>query len=447
MAAIDAYYEQVLSYGRNRAVILEAPINDPSCVISNALAAHFIGSQDLHKSSSLLSTAAAALDNATPYEKAVYDSIVPLVGGGKDEEAALSRHFELVKEYPKNLVSLKRAQLLCFCLGQPLLSLTLVEQALPENHDQSFIYGMLAFPLLELGRMSEAETAARRGCEINRFDFWSQHCLCHVLQYDCHFNEAVEFMESCSSTWSSCSPFMYTHNWWHVAVCYLEGNAPLGKVLELYDEKIWKELQKSDSDMAEVLVNALGLLLKFDVRGQINALNNRVLLAAETLKDKSLWHLDWLLDILALWALARAKESLKAEELLSSIKFRTSNFKNKKQQVMQKATLLAEAIFEYGRDDHHKVINILGPDFYAVDFKIIGASDEQLEVFNEIWYNVLINTGNASKAIEQLERQLKKRRGCPYLWRLLEKAYAILGDGNAGVAAEKAKALEISYFN
>lgn len=445
VAAIDAYYEQVLSYGRNRAVILEAPINDPACVIGNVLAAHFIGSQDLHKVSSLLSAAAAALGNATLYEKAVYESIVPLVGDGRDEEAALSRHFELVKDYPKNLASLKRAQLLCFCMGKPQLSLNLVEQVLPQNADQSFIYGMLAFPLLELGRMAEAETASRRGLEINRSDCWSQHCLCHVLQYNCRFKEAVEFMESCSSTWSSCSSFMYTHNWWHVAVCYLEGKAPQGKVLNVYDEKIWTELQ-SDSDQAEVFVNALGLLLKFDVRGEMNAVKDRVFLAAETLKDKSMWHLDWLLDILALWALARAEESLESEELLSSIKSRTSHFK-KRQQLVQRATVLAEAMYAYGRDDHCKVIDILGPDFDAVDYKVIGASDEQLEVFNEIWYNVLINTGHASKAIDLIEIQLKKREGCSYLWHLLAKAYVIGGVGDADMPAEKAKALETSYFN
>ncbi|KAK8963154.1 hypothetical protein KSP40_PGU007586 [Platanthera guangdongensis] len=360
VAAIDAYYDQVLSYGRNRAVILEAPINDPACVIGNALAAHFMGSQDLHKVFSLLSAAAAALVSFT---------------------------LQLVKDYPKNLVSLKRALLLCFCMGQPQLSLNLVELVLPQNPDQNFIYGLLAFPLLELGRMAEAETASRRGLEINRSDCWSQHC------YNCRFKEAVEFMESCSSTWSSCSSFMYTHNWWHVAVCYLEGNAPQGKVLEVYDEKIWKELQ-SDFDQAEVFVNALGLLLRFDVRGQMNAVKGRVFLAAETLKDK-----------------------------------------------------LAEAMYAYGRDDHCKVIDILGPDFDAVDYKMIGASDEQLEVFNEIWYNVLINTGHAFEAIELIKTQLKKREGCPYLWHLLEKAYVIGGVGDANMAAEKAKALEISYFN
>ena len=34
---------------------------------------------------------------------------------------------------------------------------------------------MLAFPLLELGRMEDAEKAAKKGFEINREDCWAQH--------------------------------------------------------------------------------------------------------------------------------------------------------------------------------------------------------------------------------------------------------------------------------
>ncbi|XP_024004443.1 uncharacterized protein LOC18030898 [Eutrema salsugineum] len=43
---------------------------------------------------------------------------------------------------------------------------------------------------------------------------WEQ--LCHVLQTECRFKEAVEFMEECSASWDSCSSLRYSHNWWHV---------------------------------------------------------------------------------------------------------------------------------------------------------------------------------------------------------------------------------------
>ena len=59
----------------------------------------------------------------------------------------------------------------------------IADQVLPENQDRNYIYGKLAFPLLELGRMDEAEVAARKGLAINKNDFWSQHnvCGCFVI--------------------------------------------------------------------------------------------------------------------------------------------------------------------------------------------------------------------------------------------------------------------------
>ena len=61
------------------------------------------------------------------------------------------------------------------------------DQVLPENQDQNYIYGMLAFPLLELGRMGEAEVAARKGLAINKNDFWSQHNVSGWFVFWLHF--------------------------------------------------------------------------------------------------------------------------------------------------------------------------------------------------------------------------------------------------------------------
>nr|KYP69562.1 Tetratricopeptide repeat protein 38 [Cajanus cajan] len=171
-------------------------------------------------------------------------------------------------------------------MGLPGLSLSLVQQVLPQNEGENYIYGMLAFPLLELGRMEDAEKAARRGFEINKQDIWAQHALCHVLQYNCFFKEAVKFVEECSSSWGSSSSFMLTHNWWHAALCYLEGNAPRQRVLEIYDNYIWKELDKNDSVTAEVYLNAAGLLLRFYVRGELDIVGDRLKILAECLTNQ-----------------------------------------------------------------------------------------------------------------------------------------------------------------
>ncbi|KAL5723888.1 hypothetical protein ACHQM5_007226 [Ranunculus cassubicifolius] len=266
-------------------------------------------------------TAPLNLEEATSYEKAVFEAVSYLISVDRDDDIAIEMHFELLKQFPRDLASLKRAQVLCFYTAKPDLFLDLINKVLPHNQQENYIYGMLAFPLLELGRMVDAEEAARKGLEINEFDVWAQHNLCHVLQYNCQFKEATEFMENCSSSWVSCSSFMYTHNWWHVALCYLDGHSPIRKVVEVYD-RIWKELHRSDSSSAEVYLNALAFFLRIDVRDQMDSFGDRLEILADCKIDKSVWHLEWHLDVLILWALAKMGKLKIAEELLEAMKSR-----------------------------------------------------------------------------------------------------------------------------
>lgn len=39
---------------------------------------------------------------------------------------------------------------------------------------------MLAFPLLELNQMADAEKAAKKGFEINKQDYWAQHAVSYI---------------------------------------------------------------------------------------------------------------------------------------------------------------------------------------------------------------------------------------------------------------------------
>lgn len=452
ISKINQYYHQVLSYGRTRGVIMDAIDADPNCVLANILAAHFCSSSNPSRAPSLLHLANSNLAYATPYEKAVFKTIDCLISSNRDDDVAVHLHSKLLKDFPKDLVSLKRAQVLCFYMGRPDLSLQLVQQVLPSNSQQDFIYGMLAFPLLELGQMEDAEKAAKKGFQINKEDPWSQHALCHVFQYECRLKEAVEFMEDCSTFWGPLSSFMNTHNWWHVALCYLEGNAPIEKVREIYDNRIWKELDRSDATPVEVYLNAVGLLLRVHVRGKIRFFEDHLKLLAGYLSDRTFWYLEWHLDLLILWALACTGKSSEAQDLLNGLKSKVSTMTPKKRKLMQQGLKLAEGAYEYGRGELSRGLELLGPDFDANECKMVGASGEQLDVFNEVWYVMLLEAGHAEKAIEVIEKQLKKRDGIPFLWRLLERGYSLtLGKQQEAESViisigAKAKALETAYF-
>lgn len=430
-------------------MILEAAECDPECVLANVLAAHFLASSDANKPRvfAYLDAAKSRLEEGSTYEKTVYDVVSYMVSEDRDDDVAVELHSKLLDEFPRDLLSLKRAQILCFYMGEAELSLKLVNKVLAVNQDTNYIYGMLAFALLELGQMKEAEEAARKGFEIKKQDFWSHHALCHVLQFKCRFKEAVEFMEECSTTWKSCSTFMYTHNWWHVALCYLEGGAPISEVLKVYDEHIWKELEKSDASPAEVYLGALGLLLRVYVRGEIYLFRDHLQILSGCVKDKRVWFNEWHLDLLIIWALAMTKEYTKAEELLEGLKLRLSRMPIKKQKQMQRALKLAEAMYEFGRSNYERSFELFGSQFDAIHLKCIGASDEQLDVFNEIYYVLLLRTGKPEEAIDVLEKRLKIREPLPFLWRLLAQAYLKAGKPEAAKAAQRAQDLELAHFS
>ncbi|KAJ8445410.1 hypothetical protein Cgig2_031223 [Carnegiea gigantea] len=405
--AINEFYDQVLKYGRRRSIILEAPGHDEHCVLGNILAAHYLSSTGSSKASCFLQAAKSHYDEATAYEKAVFDAVSYLISEDRDDELALELHTKLLRDFPRDLVTLKRAHLLCFYMGHPSLFLDVVEQVLPKNEQEAYIYGMLAFPLLELGRMDEAERASRKALEINQQDLWAQHCVSLIF----------------------------------------ESYSPLEKVLDVYDHHIIAELHRPDAAHPEVYLNAIGLLLRLHVRGDISLYEDRLETLASHLTDQAIWYMEWHLDVLILWALARTGKLSPAQELIEGLRTRVSNMNKKKQQKMQRGLSLAEALYEYGRGDDERAVELLGLDFNANDYKAIGASDEQLDVFNEVWYTLLLNTRQASKAIEVIERKLKERDGLPFLWRLLAKGYLMMGREEAASATEKANALERAYFD
>ncbi|KAI3869455.1 hypothetical protein MKX03_031711 [Papaver bracteatum] len=433
IVAINSYYIQFLSRGRKSSVILEAVTHDESCVLANTLAAYESYQLELSKIRAYLSTAESRLKYATPYEKVVFHAISRLVGEDRDDDSAYFLHSALLRQFPKDLASLKRGHDLCFFMGRPKECLDLVEQVLEENPKEDYIHGIHCFALLELGKMVEAEEAANKGLEINKNDIWSQHGFCHVLQYKCRFKEAVKFMEENSSSWKSCSSFMLTHCWWHLAICYLDGYSSISKVLSIYDLHIWGELEKSGAIRTQVYLNAIGLLMRVCIRGHANSMGDRLEKLVEPLtKKECVWHIQWHMDILILWALSSTNKITEAETLLKEMKSKKTN------PSLKKGIQLAEGLLEFGQGNHEKAFKLLGPEFEISNYKIIGASDEQLDVFNEVWYSVLLNTGRYQIAINEIQKQIDKTQGVPFLWRLLERGYFLAGRE----VTEKSRVLE-----
>ncbi|KAF3590207.1 hypothetical protein DY000_02023524 [Brassica cretica] len=397
IASIKSNSHQVLGYGRDRKVILEAPLYDKDCVLGNNLAAHYLFSSDISRAKTYARAAEYHLGKATPYEKAFFEAINYLISDNMDEDVALELHS-------------KRVEILCFYMGRPDLSLPLFEEILTENQEHDYVYGMLAFSLLERVHLAEAEKAARKGYEINKNDSWAHHCLCHVLQTECRFKEAAEFMEACSASWDSCSSlrFRITGGMSLFVTWNLEGGSPISKVQKIYDNKMCKELEKEDAVATDVYMDALGLMLRLDTRDKLPEFLDGLKVLADCLTDQKMWYQEWLFDITTIWALSKVGNTSQTHVLLEGLKSRTCNMNKKKQPLMQKAIQLAEAVYEYGKGNNTKALEML--------------------------------------AVRVLERRIKQRDGAPFLWHLLEKSYLMEGNAEAVVTTCESQCVGIFIF-
>ncbi|KAJ4889719.1 Tetratricopeptide repeat (TPR)-like superfamily protein [Raphanus sativus] len=80
----------------------------------------------------------------------------------------------------------------------------------------------------------------------------------------------------------------------------------------------------------------------------------------EIYDNQAMWYQEWLFDITTIWLLSKVGNISRAHVLLEGLKSRTCNMSKKIQKLMGKA------------------------------IQVIGASDLQLDVFDEIWYKLLL---------------------------------------------------------
>uniref|UniRef100_A0A0D3D6Y5 Tetratricopeptide repeat protein 38 n=1 Tax=Brassica oleracea var. oleracea TaxID=109376 RepID=A0A0D3D6Y5_BRAOL len=287
-ASIKSNSHQVLGYGK---VILEAPLYDKDCVLGDNLAAHYLFSSDISRAKTYARAAEYHLGKATPYEKAFFEAVNYLISDNMDEDVALELHSKFCLR-SLNFAILEEIRDFCVSTWVDLISLCLFlrRSYVPENQEHDYVYGMLAFFLLERVHLAEAEKAARKGYEINKNDSWAHHCLCHVLQTECRFKEAVEFMEACSASWDSCSSlrFRITGGMSLFVTWNLEGGSPISKVQNIYHNKMCKELEKEDAVATDVYMDALGLMLRLDTRDKLPEFLDGLKVLADCLTDQKM---------------------------------------------------------------------------------------------------------------------------------------------------------------
>jgi hypothetical protein len=119
---------------------------------------------------------------------------------------------------------------------------------------------MYAFGLEENSQYREAEEFGRIALEVNHKDVWAVHALAHVFEMEGRTTDGISFLTESSGDWKS--SYFAIHNWWHLALYYLE-RGDVADVLTLYDGR----LRQSRSSEWLDIVDAASLLWRLSLAG------------------------------------------------------------------------------------------------------------------------------------------------------------------------------------
>jgi hypothetical protein len=172
---------------------------------------------------------------------------------------------DLSIEQPRDILALQAGHQVDFFTGHSRMLRDRIARARPAWHPDMPAYhavlGMHAFGLEETGDYAAAETAGRLAVELEPRDGWAQHAVAHVLEMQCRQHEGIAWMRASPQAWAEDS-FFQTHNWWHLALYYLE-LGEIDEVLALFDGPI----NGAGSTVVLDLVDASALLWRLHLQG------------------------------------------------------------------------------------------------------------------------------------------------------------------------------------
>jgi hypothetical protein len=417
--AIDAVTLELLRYGSGAASFFPAREDDPGCASASAICAALhlftMTRTGFHRAAPFLAAARRSRGCATERERMFVDAI--FAWADEDYPAAIAAHREIARRWPEDLLSAKIGQFHQLNRGDFAGMLALVQDILPAHAGALFVHGMYAFALEQCGDAKGAEGEGRLACSLG-FDPWAQHAVAHVLDSTGRAAAGRAWLSAHAGGWDDCSSFLYTHNWWHLALFHLEldeGEA----ALSLMDDHVWARRR----DYCQDQINAISLLARLELRGV--DVGSRWESIAALLDGRTGDHINGFLDLHYLYALARSGRDDHVAGALCSLREKALQADGAWQSTMPSA---AEGVVAHARGHHGSAAGLLRSALPGL--AELGGSNTQRDLFELLYLDSLIG----SQALGEAERILLRRQA----WRgsipWQDRALAEIGGGRVPAA-------------
>ncbi|AZF05385.1 tetratricopeptide repeat protein [Pseudomonas sp. R5-89-07] len=305
-----------------------------------------------------------------------------------DQVLHLSEH--LLDRYPRDLFAAKLNQYLEFNRGNWPALLRIGLKATTGAPDIAHSHGLLAFAYEQCHLLEEAEASALQALRLQPSEPWAQHALAHVMLTQGRIEEGTAFLQSVTHHWNGLNSFMYTHNWWHLALFYLARGEDQ-RVLEIYDQHVWGILPEYSQDQ----VGAVSLLARLELAGI--DVGERWQALAPYLQRRVCDTVQPFLSVQYLYGLARAGKP-EADRLLAALRQHSFGARP----VWGEVTLpLAKGLLAHARGDWQQSLAQL--TIALPRLNEIGGSHAQRDLFALVELDARVKAGDWLGAQQTLE--------------------------------------------
>ena len=430
IAALDFLTAEWLAFGDRLPEFIAAAEKEERCALLPLLSANLLLTVNSTAAFAMaqchFARAKAMAHEATARERAWLAATEAWFAGARDRAQKI--HEDMASEWPHDLLAAKVGQLHAIDRGDAEGILRIGERILPANRDNHYVWAMAAFGLEECNRLDEAEAQARHAIEMERHDPWAHHVVAHCLEARGRLLEGVTFLQSMADTWERCNSFMYTHNWWHLALFLIDLDRR-DEALALFDKRVWG-MQK---DFSEDQINAVSLLARLELR--CVDVGERWSDVAIHLEPRLHEHFSPFLDLQYLLGLARAGRQSAVTEMLASLEDRAERATAGEREAWADCAVpAAHGLAAYAKGDFGEAAGLLGRAMPHL--RAIGGSIAQRGLFSAIHLDALMKSGWNDAALAILQADDRERPTVPWTKRALSDLYRRVGRSEQALLAE-----------
>jgi tetratricopeptide (TPR) repeat protein len=284
----------------------------------------------------------------------------------------------ILTDHPTDALALRLAQDAYFFLGRSAAIRDCAERVMPawdrDNPLTSFVFGLYAFGLEEMGDLKRAEDFGRQALDRNPRDAWATHALAHVMETANRHEEGVAFLKSTRAEWAH-AHFMAHHNGWHLALFLIE-QGRFDEVLADYDRFTAPKLA---DDVTLDRIDAASLLWRLELAG-VNV-GDRWAPVTERWMAHVNDHLLAFNDLHCAFAAARSPEPDHAARLRQSLdEYERLGSGENRQVTSEIGRRLIDGVLAFAANDYKRAVEAILP--VRNDAARIGGSHAQREIIN-----------------------------------------------------------------